>query len=208
MTTPLHPARDDLETAQALATELLTLARQQGADAAVAAWSGSPNPQRSPVLLALGAAIEAADPIPALATVAGQLTDTSWAEAIARRLARARHLGVGSIGLTTRVVLEAVESLDRDVPMIVAPTRAIARGLSYLNLPIGIGDLAAADTVLIPGIAQHGSTVWTTPLLADAAVQAGVSGSRRVAAVHPLGHLDTAATRRFRPPAGIVPTVV
>ncbi|MBT8250675.1 MAG: hypothetical protein KJN81_10470 [Acidimicrobiia bacterium] len=139
-----------------------------------------------------------------LRDVLARLDDYSWAAQVASDVSEAPSLGVVSLGHETLAVLEAVSLLATEPVQLVAPTRAVARGLGYLRQPILLGPAAHADTLLLPGLAFDPITIWTHRSWAVAAWSA-TDGKRRVRPVlHPLRSLSPMNRRAFRPPAGIV----
>ncbi len=206
MTSPagLEPNADQLLAARRIALGLARIAYLGDRAEVDTAWEAIPDPAASALLLAIGDAVSGPDPAATLADIAGHLHDLEWADDASTELLGVRVIGVGSMGAITRHVLEAMVGYDTVLPDVIVPNLSIARGLGYLGLRVEIGDIAAAETLLIPGIARHRYTVWTTKLLADAAVRALVNGARRISVVHPLARLDDERRARFRPPDSAV----
>ncbi len=139
-----------------------------------------------------------------LRDVLARLDDYSWAAKVASDVSEAASLGVVSLGHETLAVLEAISLLAAEPVQLVAPTRAIARGLGYLRQPILLGPASHAETLLLPGLAFDPITIWTHRRWAVAA-WAATEGERHIQPVlHPLRSLSPINRRAFRPPAGIV----
>ncbi len=139
-----------------------------------------------------------------LRDVIARLDDYSWAAEIASDLSEAPSLGVVSLGHETLSVLEAVSLLAAEPVQLVAPTRAVARGLGYLRQPILLGPASHADTLLLPGVAFDPITIWTHRRWAVAGWAATDSRRTVVPVLHPLRSLSPLNRRAFRPPVGVV----
>lgn len=162
----------------------------------------------SAMLLGVGLAGTEHRPATSLRRVQHMLTMPGIGAVTAERIAGVRHLGVSSIGTTTRGVLEHLEPIDGVVPHLIVPSTAVARGLGYLRFTMSIGDPATAGAVLVPTVAHHTNRVWTTEALADLALKAKVRGARVVPVTHPAANLSDAARALYRPGDGIVDTVI
>ena len=196
---------DQLATARRICEELLTTARRSPDAALGPILESAGRVERSAYLITVARAAAEPNPAVSLAALLAQIDESSWVAPVSSTLLGRRRVGIGSMGETTRLVLEEMTRADRDLPDLVVPTTTIARGLGYLGLPIATGDPAATDAVLIGGVARRDATVWTSASLADLALQAAVRGTRRVPAVHPVALMDSATAGRFRPGPHIVP---
>ena len=139
-----------------------------------------------------------------LREVIDRIDDQTWTGEIAGHVLGAPSVGVLSLGQETLGVLEALTVMSTDRIQLVAPTRAIARGLGYLRQPILLGPAEHADTLLLPCTAFDAVTLLTYRRWA-AAAWAALEAARVVAPVlHPLRGLSSFNRRAFRPPAGVV----
>lgn len=199
---------DPLRAARHIVHELLDRARSPNPNALRSAIERLGDANSSAFLITVARAAQDLNPVVALADLAALLDDGGWAREAASGIIGARRAGVASMGATTRAVLEAVMDHDRDLPEIVVPNMALARGLGYLQLPVHIDDLATVDVVLVSGVARRENTVWTSTSVADAAMRAAARGARRLGVVHPVAELDAVGQHRFRPHPSIVPVEV
>ncbi|MDH3499769.1 MAG: hypothetical protein OEM97_06575 [Acidimicrobiia bacterium] len=204
----LNAYADPLRFARSVTAQFVTVARREGRAAVRTAVAELPDVAASAFLIAVEKAALASNPAVALADLLAELDDSGWAEQPADRLLESTRLGVASMGVTTRTVLEAMADHRRGLPEIIVPNLSVARGLGYLNLHTLTGDVVTADTLLVGGVARTETTVWTSPAIADAAIRAAVHGRRRVLAVHPVASLTEHDARRYRPHAGIVPAAI
>ena len=204
----LRADADQLAVVYQITAELLETVRDEGQDVVETALQSIPGIATSAFLIALEHAARSANPAVAIADLLAALADTGWADECAAVLSGAGRIGVGSMGTTTRAVLEAVAERDRSMPQIIVPDVAVARGIGYLNVPLYTGDIAAGDVLLLSAVASHETTVWTSRRIADASTAARRRNVTLVPAVHPVAELNTAAHRRFRPPSGIEPVDV
>jgi hypothetical protein len=199
----IRAGADQLDIARQISTEMLEAVRAGGPGVVEGVLGAIPALDMSAFLIAVANAARTPNPAVALADLLAALSDTTWAETCADALSAADRIGVGSMGATTRAVLEAVAARDRSVPQIVVPDVAVARGIGYLQIPIYTGDITAGDTLLVSGVALHESTVWTSSRLADACTRGRVRGITLFPAVHPVAELTMAGRRRYRPFPGI-----
>lgn len=203
-----HQARTGASAARDLAQELIGLTARDWVDEGLGLVADLRATERSsPLLLSVTEAALTDSPhqaAQALRDVLARLDDYRWAATTAADLSDAPSLGVLSLAQDTMAVLDATVLLAPKPIQLVAPTRAVARGLGYLRQPILLGPAHHADTLLLPGIAFDPITIWTHRRWAAAAWAAGDTGRAIVPVLHPLRRLSPANRRAFRPPAGFV----
>jgi hypothetical protein len=135
-----------------------------------------------------------------LASVLSILGDQSWASDIGVEVSGARSLGVLSLHHESVWVLESAALLGATQATLFTDRRAVARGLGYLRLPMKLADPAAADVLLLPGIARDAATMWTYRRFAAIAWRAT---GRVVPVIHPGAYLTPLNRKAFQPPAGV-----
>jgi hypothetical protein len=157
----------------------------------------------SPLMLAVTEPALDPDPFRAsigLASILTTLSDQSWASEIGMEISEATTIGVLSLHHESLWALESAALLGTTGAVLVTDRRAVARGLGYLRLPIKLADPAAADVLLLPGVARDAATMWTYRRFA--AVSWKATG-RVVPVIHPASYLSPMNRKVFRPPAGV-----
>jgi hypothetical protein len=157
----------------------------------------------SPLMLAVTEPALDPDPYRAstgLASVLSILGDQSWASDIGMEVSEADTIGVMSLHHESLWVLESATLLGASKATLLTDRRAVARGLGYLRLPMKLTDPAAADILLLPGIARDAATMWTYRRFAAAGWRAT---GRVVPVIHPGAHFTPLNRKAFRPPAGV-----
>lgn len=152
-----------------------------------------------PLALAVAEPAVAADAA-ALQRLAISLADEAWLETAAAALNDVATVGVTSLGWSTRRVLE-MACAQGDVRTLVTGSRAVARGLGFLDLPVRLASPESAEVLVVPAVASSGVRLWM-PAAAAEAVRS-VTGARILTLLDPLTVLTPWAQRRFRPPAGV-----
>ncbi len=135
-----------------------------------------------------------------LASVLATLSDQSWASEIGMGISDAITVGVMSLHHESLWALEGAALLGATGAVLVTDRRAVARGLGYLRLPIKLADPAAAEVLLLPGLARDAATMWTYRRFAALSWKAS---GRVVPVIHPGAHLSPMNRTVFRPPAGV-----
>lgn len=119
---------------------------------------------------------------------------------VVERLVSADSIGVVSAGPLTTDVLDHLFRTADELAPIITDRASVARGLAEFGVHPVFEDPAAADRLLVPAVAVHGSRIWSSRVILDAADRA-TAGDPTAVLVHarPLAHLDDAARRAFRP---------
>ena len=145
------------------------------------------------------------DPIQAsrgLGKVLARLGDQSWASDLGMDISTANTIGVPSLHHESLWALESAALLGLTEATLVTASRAVARGLGYLRLPVRLGDAAEAEVMLLPGLAQDSATMWTYRRFAAASWRA--TGTL-IPVIHPAAFLSPLNRFAFRPPGGVYP---
>ena len=135
-----------------------------------------------------------------LASVLSVLGDQSWASDIGMEVSSAKTIGILSLHHESLWVLESAVLLGATRATLLTDRRAVARGLGYLRLPMKLADPAAADVLLLPGLARDAATMWTYRRFAATAWR---TGQQVVPIIHPGAYLTPLNRKAFRPPAGV-----
>ena len=126
---------------------------------------------------------EIADDSSAVAGFRAGLRDTSWIDRLA----------------ITRAFLTSLADVSAGVPELRTHSRAVARGLGYLGLPIALTDPASSDCLLVPAVARHRERIWTA-VPAARAIRSAVANARAVIVLcHPSSVLSTEGRLAYRP---------
>lgn len=145
------------------------------------------------------------DPIQAtrgLVSVLSRLSDQSWASELGMDISTATTIGVLSLHHESLWALESAVLLGLTEATLATHSRAVARGLGYLRLPVRLGDPAEADVLLLPGLAQDAATMWTHRRFAAASWR---TTGILVPVIHPAAYLSPLNRFAFRPPGGVYP---
>jgi len=135
-----------------------------------------------------------------LTAVLSWLGDQSWASDLGMDISTAGTIGVPSLHHESLWILESAVLLGLTEATLMTSSRAVARGLGYLRLPVRLGDPAEADVMLLPGLAQDAATMWTYRRFAAASWRA--TGTL-VPVIHPAAYLSPLNRFAFRPPPGV-----
>lgn len=199
---PIDSWADPVAAADAAATSLLRLI--EGGEDVAAVVASLRRRTSEALILTLAEVIESGDPLQGVRRFRDDLRDWSWLNRLAVDHAGAASFGVLSIGTMTRRFLGAVVDVTTGVPEIHTHSRAVARGLGYLGLPILLGDVVSAERVIIPAQARHRDRVWTTTNAADAVQRAVRSGCTPVVLCHPAATLSSRNRLAYRPEPVII----
>jgi hypothetical protein len=168
-------------------------------EAAALLGSAADDPER--VRIATGAGGEPSGLAVRLARLAAIDADRPRSiQAVVDQLVTADSIGVVSAGPLTTDVLDRLFRVADELAPVITDRASIARGLAEFGIHPVLEDPAAADRLLVPAVAIHGSRVWSSRPILDAANRA-TTGDPTAVVVHarPLAHLDDAARRAFRP---------
>lgn len=194
---PIDSWADPVAAADAAATSLLRAIEEgEPVDRAIASLRRRTN---EALILALADAAGEVDATGAVRRFRDELRDWSWLNRLAVEHSSAPSFGVLSLGMMTRMFLSAVVDVTAGVPEIHTHSRAVARGLGYLGLPITLGDPSSAAVTLIPAQARHGQRVWTAMKAAQAVRRANQRGSVAVVLCHPAATLSSKNRLAYRP---------
>jgi hypothetical protein len=169
------------------------------AEAATMTVSAADDPER--VRIATGARAEGASLAARLAHLAAIESDRGRAvRLVAEQLATADSIGVVSAGPLTTDILDHLFRTAEDLAPVITDRPSVARGLAELGIHPVHEDPAAADRLLIPAVAVHGSRVWSSRSILETADRAtGADPTAVLVHARPLAHLDDEARRAFRP---------
>ena len=199
---PLDSWADPVAAADAAATSLLrVLDDGQPIDRAAASLRRRTH---EPLMLSLADAADDEMAAVAVRRFRDDLRDWSWLHRLALQNASATSFGVVSLGMMTRTYLHTVVDVSSGVPEVHTHSRAVARGLGYLGLPIVLGDPSLAAVTLIPARARHGQRIWTTTTAAEAVRSATQRGSQVVVLCHPAAVLSSKNRLAYRPDPMII----
>ncbi len=199
---PIDSWADPVAAADAAATSLLRVIAE--GTSVPKALAGLRRRTNEPLVLALSDAADSDDAAAAVRRYRDGLRDWSWLTRLAVDHASAPSFGAVSLGSTTRSFLRAVADVTAAVPEVFTHSRAIARGLGYLGLPIALRDPSSAAVLLVPAQARHGHRVWTTMQAAEAVRRARDGETEVVVLCHPAATLSSKTRIAYRPDPMII----
>jgi hypothetical protein len=216
MSTPMEMLReaardewsDPVETAARAVGGLLTLCEADWPETGLPAvrMLRSRRPDQALMLAATEPALDP-DPVRSragLEDILGRLRDTGWTTDLGLRVAHHASLGVASLGRSTLAVLESAAHLGGSHAELYTDSRAIAKGLGYLHLPISVAPPEEAAALLAPAAAACGKRIWTTARIADAALRARAADREVVVVCHPLAELSPLNRASYRPRSTLI----
>ncbi len=203
-----------LETAEAaaeadtvsVALAVLEALTASGSEAMAVSQAIDAGFRSSPPLLAVGRAAAAGPDAVSLLRQAA--LDDDWIEGLAERLGRFPSVGILSMGAGTTAVLSRADALGRLPAQGFVASRAVARGLAFLDLTLRLHPPEEATVMLVPTVGGVGATVFIPGGHAERLIAAKEHGATVIPVVHPLARMDVELAGRFEPPPGIVPVEV